>query len=207
MKEPVQRPTAAGASPARLRAVPQRLPVARILPTVPARTSSARRLRLADVTAAGRPTRLEAALLRIGRTETATDADAAPPALPRPSDRRAYPRHDSGSVVWVYRCDPSEFPNRPRAEWLLHAARLKGRLIDVSMNGVAFLVPEPLDAESHLLLRLANPRLDRHIDIEADVLRVIAGQHGWKIVCRLRRHLSLEQVVQLGRHLFDSRLV
>ena len=127
---------------------------------------------------------------------------------PSAADRRAFPRRQSRCAVLVHCCSDKEPFNPQHMEWLLRSARLKGWLIDISMNGVAFLVPEPLKPGHHVLLRLANLRLDCHLDAEADVVRVTEDEEGgWKIVCRLRRNLGLEQVVQFGRNLFDSQVI
>lgn len=126
----------------------------------------------------------------------------------RRTERRAFPRRDSGCVIYVHRWGGNSRPNRYEAEWLLHASRLKGELIDISMNGVAFVLSEQVEMEERLLLRMANHSLDTSVDASATVVRTVwDGESRFKVVCRFDRNLSFEQVHALGQHLAESRLI
>lgn len=81
----------------------------------------------------------------------------------------------------------------------MHSTRLKGMLIDISLSGVAFLLPEPLKAGDAVVLRLSSRYVDRIVDAEARVLRVTDVNGYAKIVCRFRRNLAFEDVRDFGR--------
>lgn len=124
------------------------------------------------------------------------------------SDRRAYPRRDSGCSVSVARSAENGATNPQMAAWQLHSSQLKGALLDISMNGVAFLIPEPLAEDEDLFLRLSNRSFDKQIDTSARVVRIFPdADEQWKIVCKFHKRLSFEQVHDFGRHLFHSDIV
>lgn len=126
----------------------------------------------------------------------------------QPVERRHFPRRQSQSAVSV-RCPAGpRTGNSQQTEWLLHSSRLKGQIVDVGMQGVAFYLSEPIEIGSTITLRLSNSRLDTSFDVLARVMRVSSdGPEGWKIVCRFVKQLSLEQVHALGRHCFASPTV
>ena len=107
----------------------------------------------------------------------------------------------------------SRFPadstaNAQQRTWLLHSSRLKGRLVDISMNGIAFLSPEPIKGGETILLRLSNARFDKCLDTVAQVVRVSPNENGaWRMVCRFRENLTFEQVNSFGMHLPACRFV
>lgn len=138
------------------------------------------------------------------RVDPASGRDHAP----NPRDRRAHPRRESGCQVAV--CARSSQTNLTpqHIEWALHAAELKGRLIDVSMSGLAMELAEPIEAQTRVYMRISNRNLDRKIDTCAKILRCVANGSGqWNIVCRLEKNLSFEQLHFLGKHLFASTIV
>jgi len=47
----------------------------------------------------------------------------------------------------------------------LHAAGLRGDLDDISMNGIAFFVPDAIGVDEFVLLRICNHAFDIRIDI------------------------------------------
>jgi len=95
-----------------------------------------------------------------------------------------------------------------QAEWLLHATSLQGFLLDVSMNGLAFRLDQPLESASRVLLRLTSRMTDLSVDAPVTVVQSMREESGqWKIVGRFDRNLTLEQVHKFGRYLSGATFV
>jgi hypothetical protein len=125
-----------------------------------------------------------------------------------PSDRRAFPRRDSECVVSIHRQQNPPENNEQQMDWQLHSSQLKGSLADISMNGVSFLLSEPIERGENIVLRMASHRFNNQVDTEATVLRSFSqGRGQWKVVCQFRRNLTFEEVHNLSRQLFESNLV
>jgi hypothetical protein len=93
-------------------------------------------------------------------------------------------------------------------EWALHSSRLKGTLVDISMNGASFEISEPFDKGEDILVRIANRSLDQSVDTSATVVRSMQSDDGqWKTVCRFVRNLSYNRMSALGHYQFASQLV
>ncbi len=131
-------------------------------------------------------------------------------------ERRAFPRRDSGCVVAVGRLGKREQQTRPgitvvnqqTSSWQLHATHLRGELINISMNGIAFQLTEPLPHEERLVLRLAKPGFDCHIDARATVLRCMQqDRRSWQIVCQFEKNLTFQQTQTFGRSQFQYDFV
>jgi hypothetical protein len=123
-------------------------------------------------------------------------------------DRRAFPRRDSGCAVSVCRRKDGSPVNAQRMGWLLHSSRLKGMLVDISMNGVAFTLGEEIGDGEAILLRLTNTRFGTHVDKSATVIRALpVNGRQWKIICQFDHKLTYEQVHDFGKNLFQSHLV
>lgn len=123
-------------------------------------------------------------------------------------DRRAYPRRDSGCDVRVHCLIVNAMVSSQQMEWLLHATPLRGSLVDLSMNGIAFLLDQPLKSSSRVLLRLTSRTTSLSVDISAMVLRSSRERSGcWKVVGRLDHNLTLEQAHEFGRHLATAAIV
>ena len=137
-----------------------------------------------------------------------SELTSSPEVPSNPKDRRAHPRRESGCEVSVCPCAAHEGMTPQQIEWALHSTELKGRLVDVSMSGLALELSDPVEAQSRVFLRISNRNLDRRIDTSARILRCTSGGAGhWNIVCRLEKNLSFEQLHYLGRHLFASTIV
>lgn len=163
------------------------------------------------------------------RASQTYDQDENRKPVPRPtSDRRAFPRRDSSCIVSVCRSEvqfePADSVNvKPKVHndhaaraqlelqkrvWQLHSSPLNGPLVDLSMNGVAFLLHEEFEGGVCLLIRLKNRQLHKHIDAVARVVRSIPQDDGqWRIVCSLLKNLSLEQVHEFSKRQFESDFV
>jgi hypothetical protein len=123
-------------------------------------------------------------------------------------DRRKLPRRESECIVSICRCRDDERLTSERISWLLHATKLKGRLIDVSMSGVAFHAQESLAGGSKILLRIANRTIDKQVDTQAVILRSrAASDGGWDVVCRFHKNLTFEQIHTVGQSLFAATIV
>lgn len=123
-------------------------------------------------------------------------------------DRRAFPRRESGCQVAV--CIQSSDNNltSQQVDWQLHAGRMVGRLVDVSMNGLAFQLDRALDAETKVYLRISNRHLQQTLDTSGAVVRSKPTDDGqWTIVCRLEKNLTFEQIHTIGKQLFASTIV
>ena len=123
------------------------------------------------------------------------------------ADRRRFPRRESGCIVAVHRVDIDKPVSPQQPDWHLHSTQLKGMLLDISLSGVAFLLPVPLAARDAIVLRLSSRYVDRVVDIEAEVLRVTDVSGYSKIVCRFRRNLAFEDVRDFGRAIAGTDLV
>jgi hypothetical protein len=150
--------------------------------------------------------RLGAALLELANqatgqqssVETAVRTDRDPRAERQPTaqgdDRSALPRRDSRCVVSVHLLGQDPLPSSHKAERLLHSCRLKGELVDISMNGLALLLHEPIEQGSRVLLRLANRRVGRTLDLPGYAVRAASQGNGqWKVMCRFDQKLTFEQ--------------
>lgn len=131
-------------------------------------------------------------------------------------DRRAYPRRDSDGIVSVCLRAASNrlFQRSPDISWKLHATALRGRLIDVSMTGMAFSLSEPLPEGAPVSLQVTSRSLDAPAQITGYVLRCtpteekdIEGNDQWRLVCQLDGRLSFEQVHSLGKQMFAYTMV
>jgi hypothetical protein len=123
-------------------------------------------------------------------------------------ERRVHPRRDSDCQVSVCRKPASVTLTSQNAAWHLHASQLKGRLVDVSMSGMALQLPEAIEPETEILLRVSNRNFAQNVDAAGKVLRCSRSESGrWNVVCRLTRNLTFEQVTCLGKYLFSSTIV
>ncbi len=170
---------------------------------------------------AGNASRLAAALsfgtlddVALG-VSTEFDQDAQTPtpaqhAVRSVSDRRAFPRRTSGCIACVCRISQADggTVTLQEQEWQLHSSQLRGELANISMNGVTFMLSESLPIDEVVALRLTNVILDRSIDVNAQVLRVVPTDSGnWRITCRFCENLTFKQINEFGRSLFQSDFV
>ncbi len=132
------------------------------------------------------------------------------------AERRVFPRRDSGCVVAVCRLGNREHQtppgitavNQQTSSWQLHSTHLRGELINISTNGIALQLTEPLQHQERLVLRLSHPGLDFHIDARATVLRCVQqGKRSWRIVCQFDKNLTFQQTQTFGRNQFQFGIV
>ena len=130
------------------------------------------------------------------RAEAAKRLKVALAATPVP-ERRQVRRRCSESLVDVLVLDEKVPDHLQGQRWLIQTTQLHGKLIDVSANGAAFLLPEPLHQRDRLLLHVKNRENRQYVEVSAHVLRVHADpEGGWKIVCRFDSALPTDQLTQ-----------
>lgn len=155
---------------------------------------------------------LAAALSRLAETPPQPVSIREPKRTPRAAkpmtaeDRRAFPRRDSSCRVWITRA--ASLAPQQNAQWLMHTSRLRGEMLDLSMNGISFLLSENLDAEEMLFVRLENPHFSSQIDTVARVIRTSeVGDGRWKVVCRFLKNLSFDEAYEFARHVGAHQVV
>jgi hypothetical protein len=123
-------------------------------------------------------------------------------------DRREFPRRESGCTVTVCRKTAARSLTAHDIDWQLHTGRLRGKLLDISLSGLAFTLTERLEADEQLFVRIRHCTFEAGTDVSADVIRVAEAESGqWKVFCRLQRKLSLDQVQILGKHVLPSAVI
>ncbi len=130
------------------------------------------------------------------------------PPSPWGADRRKLPRREGDCLVTICPHASAERLSHEKISWILHSGKIKGRLIDVSMSGIALSLGEKLADNTKVYLRITNRVLDKYVDAAATVLRCCPdGEAVWNIVCRFDKNLSFQQIHLIGRSLFASTIV
>ncbi len=133
--------------------------------------------------------------------------------LPKPSgdERRSYPRWEGDSDIILCRRPAGGFTPE-RAAWMLRASQFRGRMIDVSMGGVAFDAPEAVEEGAMVLVRVMHRTQGYEIDRTGRIVRcsrtdeVTEGER-WVLVCQFDIPLSFDEVHRVGNHLFAATIV
>ncbi len=114
------------------------------------------------------------------------------------TDRRGFLRRKSRGTVRVLPRNDVAIPDQELTA-ILQAAPYRGRMSDLSMSGVAFVLSEPLSELATVWVRLENDHRDFAVTCSAHIIRVVQTDTGeWKIMCRFDRFLSQDDVWQLG---------
>lgn len=159
-------------------------------------------------------------LSQVGRSQPAPAEGKEPTAAKSTAgsgmDRRAYPRRESDGMVSVCRRSVANrlFQQSPNLTWKLHSSTLKGRLIDVSMTGMALAMSDSLPEGTPISMQISSRSMDRTTDVTGHVLRcmpiegpIADGEPRWRMVCQLDSRLSFEQVHSLGKQMFAYTMV
>lgn len=114
------------------------------------------------------------------------------------SDRRSFPRREAHGHASVASFPHVVVPTRDLADALLRDEGVSGELIDLSRNGLAILLLQPLPAGEEIIVRLCYPGSDETRDTLATVVRSTSIDGGlWKIVARLLEPLSFDAAYDL----------
>lgn len=134
-----------------------------------------------------------------------------PPLKPEGVDRRSQPRWEGDSDIVLCR-RPNSGLTPERAMWLLRSSQFRGRMIDVSMGGVAFDSAETLETGAPVIVRILHRTQGFEVDRTGRILRCTAieapeGQSRWMIVCLFDVPLTFDEVHRVGNHLFTATIV
>ena len=118
------------------------------------------------------------------------------------TDRRRFLRRHSTHLVRVlpYR----DIPISPEdLEWALHESPLRGQMLDISMNGVAFLLKQPLAVSARVWLKLESRTRDFAVVRSGRIIRVVsASDTASTVTCRFDHCVPYADVVLLSQQLF-----
>ncbi|MDX1967359.1 MAG: PilZ domain-containing protein [Planctomycetaceae bacterium] len=124
--------------------------------------------------------------------------ETAAPAEFDASDRRSFPRREAHGHASVASFPHVVAPTRELADALLRDAGVSGELIDLSRNGLAIVLLQPLAAGEEIIVRLCYPGGAETRDVLATVVRSTSIDGGlWKIVARLLEPLSFDAAYDL----------
>jgi hypothetical protein len=117
------------------------------------------------------------------------------------SDRRRFPRRSS-------ECHVRLMPRSERTvsvkdmQWALHATPYRGRVLDISMSGAAFVLNHPITPSAAVWLRLENRARDFSTTVPARVIDTAQlADSAWKVMCSFDHCLALGDVLQLGNQM------
>jgi hypothetical protein len=136
-----------------------------------------------------------------------TDPGALAPAV-IDSGCQSLPRVDRDDRVLACPCPGQVRAGSERMTRLLLAAQTRGRVVDVSMSGVALVLTGKFTPGSRIAIRISNRSGGKLVDLTAAVLRCRQdGEGGWDVVCRFDKNLTFEQIHLIGENLFASTIV
>jgi len=125
------------------------------------------------------------------------------PVRPKSSaeDRRRFLRRFSTHLVRVLPAQDVSFTPQ-ELDWALHHSPFRGQMKNISMNGVAFLLKQPMSISAGVWLRLECRARDFAVIRSAHVTRVFpVSETEWIITCRFDRCVPYADVAQLGQEL------
>ena len=116
-----------------------------------------------------------------------------------PYERREIPRKSGCGIVEVLRCECADHTDADSADWRLHDSKLRGLLLDLNKNGVAFILPEQLETNETVHLRIYNPRTERHSLISARCVQSTPMQlNNHRISCEFTSKMTLETLYEIS---------
>ncbi len=160
--------------------------------------------------------------LETNNSETGIDSNLSPadtPSMPSESmpaasipstsqgeDRRQYPRHLSSGKVTVCLIEKDSLCYPPTLDWQMHSSQLRGTIMDISMNGVAIVLDQPIRVGTSVAMVLDWFHAAEEVQTRGHVIRSAEIQETspsrlWLITVQLDRRLTFEQVRTLGHRL------
>lgn len=118
---------------------------------------------------------------------------------PRAADRRRFLRRLSRHLVRILPFREFEV-DREDLEWALHESPIRGQMADISMNGVAFRLKEPLTSSTRVWLKLESRARDFAVVRAGRIIRVTPhSATEWTVICRFDHCVPYADVVQLSQ--------
>jgi len=120
---------------------------------------------------------------------------------PAAADRRRFLRRLSRHLVRIlpYR-DIDVAPED--LEWALHESPLRGQMSNLSMNGVAFRLKQPLTVSARVWLKLECRTRDFAVIRTGRIIRVTPrSETEWTVTCRFDHCVPYADVVQLSQQM------
>ncbi len=128
-------------------------------------------------------------------------SNRAPTSDPLPElDRRGFPRRPSECSVTVIERRETGLLTPHEVDLWLQVGGSTGKLLDISQTGLCLQLGREIAANTEILLRISNHRLNQNVDTVATVIHSrVVGQGRYSIHCRAVMPFTRAQLQDLGR--------